>query len=91
MVTQRLIKRTQTFQTFKIVKGIKICDKLPLSWKKEINSGVIIANKVRFRKEYEEKSRCSGCDEKVSQMEKFESNLRKLQRQPAKSMGRMLP
>ena len=64
---------------------------LPRSWKKSLNSGVIIAEKMTFCSECKDGILCTTCNNKINESKEFEANLNELKRRPPNEFGYMLP
>ena len=86
--SQRVLDQSQIFE---LLKRKKIYAKLPLSWKKSIDSAFVLPMKARYCTECEISSKCDACDQKTNQIEEFEENPNELKRQPINKNGQMLP
>ena len=74
-----------------MLKGNTIKAKLPLSWKRSFESGIIIPKKLRYCTECHENINCDDCDKKINQIKEFSPNFNSLKRQPPDENGYMLP
>ena len=86
--SKRLLDRLQYFE---MLKGNTIQAKLPLSWKKSFESGIIIPKKLRYCTNCRENIICDNCDKKINQIKEFSPNFNELKRQPPNENGYMLP
>ena len=76
---------------FKMFDGDKLEAKVPLSWKKSFNMGVVIPHKMKNCNKCTKDILCDGCDKLVNQNKEFSANLNELKRQPPNEFGHMLP
>ena len=76
---------------FKMADGDKLIAKVPLSWKKCFNMGVVIPHQMRDCNICANDSLCDNCDKLVNQNKEFSANLNELKRQPPNELGYMLP
>ena len=76
---------------FKIFNGDKLIAKVPLSWKKSFNMGVVIPHKIRNCFNCKNDILYDGCDKLVNQNREIPANLKKLKREAPKKFGQMLP
>ena len=74
-----------------MLKGNTIQAKLPLSWKKSFESGIIIPKKLRYCTNCKENKICNECDRRINQIKEFSPNFNELKRQPPNNKGYMLP
>ena len=58
-----------------MIEGKKVSAMLPRSWKKTINSGVIIPEKMRFCNECNDKKMCINCNNQSNENKEFDANL----------------
>ena len=75
---------------FNMADGGKLIAKLPLSWKKSFNQGVVIPHKMRDCGDCRKDIPCESCDKLVNQKKEFSANLNELKRQPPNESGHML-
>ena len=61
--------------------------KVPLSWKKSSNMGVVIPHKMRNCYKCSKDILCDGSDNLVNQNKKFSANLKKSKRQAQDEFG----
>ena len=61
--------------------GDKLVAKVPLSWKKSFNQGVVIPHKMRNCSDCTEDILCDDCDKLVNQKKDFSANLNELKRE----------
>ena len=71
--------------------GDKLFAKVPLSWKKSFNMGVVIPHKMRNCGECKKDILCENCDKLVNQKKKVSVNLNELKREPPNDFGHMQP
>ena len=76
---------------FKMYGGDKLIAKVPLSWKKSFNMGVVIPRKMTNCAECKKDFLCEKCDELVSQKKDISANLNELKRELPNEYGHMLP
>ena len=76
---------------FKKLNGDKLMARVPLSWKHNFDSGVIIPHKQRYCSACKNDSLCNKCDKLINQTNEFLPNLKELKRRPPNSFGHMLP
>ena len=76
---------------FKMADGGKLVAKMPLSWKKSFNLGVVIPRKMRDCRYCKKDILCDICDELVNQRKEFSANLNELKREKPNNFGHMLP
>ena len=76
---------------FKMAGGDKLVAKVPLSWKKSFNQGVVIPHKMRNCHYCKKDILCDICDELVNQRKEFSANLNELKREKPNNLGHMLP
>ena len=65
--SQRLLERNQYFEMLKVYK---MYAKLPESWKKGSDSGIVIPKEAIYCTDCKKVSSCSGCDKKINQLKK---------------------
>ena len=63
--SQKRLKRNQFFE---ILKGNKVQAKLPFSWKKGFDYGVVIDKRARYCTECKKDSVCIGCVKTINQI-----------------------
>ena len=71
--------------------GGKLTARVPLSWKKSFNMGVVIPHKMKNCNKCIKDVLCDGCDKLVNQRKEFSANLNEIKRQPPFKIGHMLP
>ena len=76
---------------FKMADGDKLVAKVPLSWKKSFNQGVVIPQKMRNCINCTKDALCDDCDKLVNQNKEFSANLNELKREKPNDLGDMLP
>ena len=86
--SKRLLDRCQYF---KMIEGEEISALLPKSWKKSVDSGIIIPTKMRFCNECTDRKMCDKCNNQINENKEFEANLNELKRHPPNEFGHMLP
>ena len=86
--SKRLLNRSQYF---KFIEGEKISAKLPRSWKKSFDSGIIIPTKMRFCNECNDNKTCIKSNNQINENKEFETNLNILKRKAPNEFGYMLP
>ena len=72
-------------------KGVKLIAKVPLSWKKSFNMGVVIPHKMRNCNKCSKDQLCDECDRLINQKKEFSANLKELKREAPNEFGQMLP
>ena len=70
--------------------GDNLIAKVPLSWKKSFNQGVVIPHKMRNCTECKKDILCENCDNLVNQRKKFSANLNEIKREKPIDFGHML-
>ena len=86
--SKRFLDRSQYF---KMIEGKKISAMLPRSWKKSLDSGLIIPAKMRFCNECNDLKMCDKCNNQINEIREFEANLNLLKRKAPKKFRHMLP
>ena len=76
---------------FKMADGDKSVAKVPLSWKKSFNQGVVIPHKKKKCNKCTKDLLCDDCDKLVNQRKEFSVNLNELKRNPPSEFCHMLP
>ena len=71
--------------------GGKLVAKLPLSWKKSFNMGVVIPHKMKNCHYCKKDILCDICDELVNQRKEFSAIFNELKREKPNDFGHMLP
>ena len=74
-----------------MIEGEKISAMLPRSWKKSLDSGIVIPTKMRFCNDCNDNKMCNKCDNQINENKKFEANLNLLKRKAPNDFGYMLP
>ena len=64
--------------------------KVPLSWKKSFNMGVVIPHKMRNTSNCTKDPLCENCDKLENQRKEFSANLNELKREPPNEFGHMV-
>ena len=86
--SKRLLDRSQYF---KMIEGKKLSAFLSKSWKKSFDNGIVIAKKMRFCNECNDKKLCDKCNYQINENKEFEADLNELKRHPPNEFGHMLP
>ena len=73
-----------------MTEGEKITAKLPRSWKKSFDSGIIILTKMRFCNKCNVIKTCDKCSDQINENKEFETNLNELKTHPPNEFGHML-
>ena len=76
---------------FKMLNGDKLIAKMPSSWKKGFDCGLISAHTLGYRKKYINNTLCDKCGKLVNQTKEFSAHLNDFKRQPLNSFAHMLP
>ena len=76
---------------FKMLNGVKIIAKVPLSWKHSFDSGILIPHKQRYCSDCENGLICDKFDKLLYQTKKFPANMDELKSQTPNSIGLVLP
>ena len=82
--THSLFNKIQCLQ---MLKSRDFYAKLPSSWKKTTDSGIIITKSVIYCTECKEHSICDNCDQRNNQIKELAVFLNELKQQLAKSVG----
>ena len=72
---------------FKMADGDNLIAKVPLSWKKSFNMGVVIPHKMRNCNKCSEDQLCDGCDILVNQRKEISANPNELKRERSNDFG----
>ena len=75
---------------FKTFDGDELVAKIPLSWKKSFNQGIVIPHKMR-NCDCKKDILCDNCDKLVNQNKEFSANLNEIKREPPNKFGDMPP
>ena len=71
--------------------GDKLVAKVPLSWKKSFNMGVVIPHRIRNCNKCSKDILCDGCDKLVNQNKELSANVNEIKREAPNVFGHMLP
>ena len=58
-----------------MIEGKKVSALLPKRWKKSLDNGKIIATKMKFFDESNDKKVCNKCNNQINEITDFEPNL----------------
>ena len=74
-----------------MIESKKVSALLPKSWKKSLDSGIILPTKMRFCNKCKDKKLCNKCNNQINENKEFEVNFSELKRHPPNEFGYMLP
>ena len=77
-------------ENFNMANGDKLIAKVPLSWKKSFNQGIVIPHKMKNCSDCIKDILCDICDKLRNQRKEFSANLNEIKREPPNEFGHML-